>query len=124
VISEDHFWQAVCDGLDLALELRGLGHLERLDRFDECQAAVTAACAGLDRDDALDRLTRAGAPVAPVLEPAEMAADAQFRDREVVFDADDGTARLGFPAQLRVHPPRPPGAVPEVDADPGGWPSA
>ena len=41
VISEDHFWQAVCDGLDLAPGLRDLGHLERLDRFDECQAAIT-----------------------------------------------------------------------------------
>ena len=32
--------------------------------------------------------------------PAEMAVDEQFRTREVVFDAGDGTARLGFPARL------------------------
>jgi len=123
VISEDHFWQAVCDALELPPGLRELGHLDRLDRFDECQAAVTDACARLDRADALDRLTRAGAPVAPVLEPAEMAADPQFREREVVFDAGDGTARLGFPARLRVHPARRPGPTPAVDADSGGWPS-
>lgn len=123
VISEDHFWQAVCDALELPPELRTLGHLERLDRFDECQDAITLACAELDGADALDRLTRAGAPVAPVLEPAEMAANAQFRERQVVFDADDGTARLGFPARLRVHRPRPPGPAPEVDADRDGWPS-
>src|SRR5262249_11057624 len=122
VISEDHFWQAVCDGLDLAPELRALGHLERLDRFDECQAAVTDACAVLDRDDALDRLTPAGARVAAVLEPAEMTADAQFRERQVVFDAGDGSARLGFPARLSVHPARHPGPVPEVDANRDGWP--
>ncbi len=67
------------------------------------------------------RLTRAGAPVAPVLEPDEMAADPQFRTREVVFDADDGTARLGFPAQLSEHPPRPPGRAPDVDGDRDGW---
>jgi crotonobetainyl-CoA:carnitine CoA-transferase CaiB-like acyl-CoA transferase len=121
VISEDHFWQAVCDGLELAGELRSLGHLERLDRFDECQAAVAAACAHLTRDEALDRLTRAGAPVAPVLDPAEMAANEQFRAREVVFDAGDGTARLGFPARLQDHPPRPPGPVPAVDRDRSGW---
>jgi crotonobetainyl-CoA:carnitine CoA-transferase CaiB-like acyl-CoA transferase len=124
VISEDHFWQAVCDGLALADELRSLGHLARLDRFDECQAAVAAACARLTRDEALERLTRAGAPVAPVLDPAEMAANEQFRVREVVFDAGDGTARLGFPARLQDHPPRPPGPIPEVDRDRSGWTSA
>jgi len=121
VISEDHFWQAVCDGLALADELRGLGHLERLDRFDECQAAVAAACAQLTCAEAFERLTRAGAPVAPVLDPAEMAANEQFRGREVVFDAGDGTARLGFPARLQHHPPRRPGPVPEVDRDRAGW---
>ena len=41
-----------------------------------------------------------------------MTADEQFRSREVVFDAGDGTARLGFPARLQEHPPRPPGPAP------------
>jgi crotonobetainyl-CoA:carnitine CoA-transferase CaiB-like acyl-CoA transferase len=121
VISEDHFWQAVCDGLALPADLRVLGHLERLDRFEDCQAAITSACAGLTRADALDRLTRAGAPVAPVLDPEEMTAHEQFREREVVFDAGDGTARLGFPARLEMHPPRRPGPAPEVDEDRDGW---
>jgi len=121
VISEDHFWKAVCGGLDLGDELGALGHLERLERFDECQAAVARACAALSRADALDRLTRAGAPVAPVLEPAEMAANEQFRTREVVFDAGDGTVRLGFPARLVEHPPRRPGPSPAVDENPEGW---
>ncbi len=121
VISEDHFWKAVCEALDLAPALHPLGHLERLDRFDECQAAIAAACTTLTREDALDRLTRAGAPVAPVLDPAEMTVNEQFRSREVVFDAGDGTARLGFPARLEEHPPRRPGPVPEVDQDTSGW---
>ena len=121
VISEDHFWRAVCEGLDLASDLHGLRHHERLDRFEECQAAVTAACAALARDDAIERLDRAGAPVAPVLDADEMAAHPQFRSREIVVDAGDGTARLGFPARLRVHPPRPPGPLPEVGADTEGW---
>jgi crotonobetainyl-CoA:carnitine CoA-transferase CaiB-like acyl-CoA transferase len=121
VISEDHFWRAVCDGLDLAVELRELRHLERVDRYDECQAAVAKACARLTRDEALERLTTAGAPVAPVLDPSEMAADRQFREREVVFDAGDGTARLGFPARLLEHLPRAPGPAPEVDQDRHGW---
>ena len=121
VISENHFWKAVCDALELGDELGALPHLERLDRFDECQAAVAHAIGRLTRADALDRLTRAGAPVAPVLEPAEMAANEQFRTRGVVFDAGDGTARLGFPARLHDHPPRPPGPTPDVDRDRDGW---
>jgi crotonobetainyl-CoA:carnitine CoA-transferase CaiB-like acyl-CoA transferase len=121
VISEDHFWQAVCDALDLPGELRTLGHLERLDRFDECQSAIATACAVLTRADALHRLTNAGAPVAPVLDPSEMSEDAQFREREVVFDAGDGSMRLGFAARLQDHPPRRPGPTPEVDGDPDGW---
>jgi crotonobetainyl-CoA:carnitine CoA-transferase CaiB-like acyl-CoA transferase len=121
VISEDHFWQAVCDGLSLPDELRALGHLDRLDRFDECQAAIAATCTRLTRAEALERLTAAGAPVAPLLDPSEMAANEQFRVREVVVDAGDGTARLGFPARLRVHPPRSPGPTPEVDRDRDGW---
>jgi crotonobetainyl-CoA:carnitine CoA-transferase CaiB-like acyl-CoA transferase len=121
VISEDHFWQAVCDGLDLAPALAGLGHLERLDRFDDCQRAVTDAVARLTRADALERLTRAGAPVAPLYDPVEMTADEQFRARGVVFDAGDGTARLGFPARLSEHPVREPGPAPDVGGNPGGW---
>ena len=121
VISEDHFWQAVCDGLDLAVELRDLRHLERVDRYEQCQAAVATACARLTRDEALERLTTAGAPVAPVLDPSEMALHQQFREREVVFDAGDGTARLGFPGRLLEHPPRAPGPTPEVDQDRLGW---
>ena len=39
VIAEDHFWKAVCDGLGIA-ELGALAYFDRLDRFDECQAAV------------------------------------------------------------------------------------
>ena len=64
-------------------------------------------------------LTRAGAPVAPVLDPAEMAANEQFRVREVVFDAGDGTARLGFPARLQAPSAARP-ARPDVDRD-GPW---
>ncbi len=116
VISEDHFWEAVCTALDLAPRLRGLGHLARLDAYDECQDAIAAACIRLTRADALERLTCAGAPVAPALDPAEMSADEQFRARAVVVDAGDGTARLGFPARLREHPPRSPGPVPGVGA--------
>jgi crotonobetainyl-CoA:carnitine CoA-transferase CaiB-like acyl-CoA transferase len=105
VISEDHFWEAVCDALGLGA-LRGLGHLERLDRLDECDAAVRDAIARLSRDEAVARLETAGAPVAPVLTPAEMAAHPHFRERGVVVERADGSLGTGFPARLARHPAR------------------
>ena len=52
VIAEDHFWKAVCAGLGIA-GLGELAYFDRLDRFAECQAAVTAACAALPSEVAL-----------------------------------------------------------------------
>jgi crotonobetainyl-CoA:carnitine CoA-transferase CaiB-like acyl-CoA transferase len=101
--------------------LRDLDHHRRLDRFDECQAAVADACAQLERDDAVARLAEAGARVAPVLRPDEMARHPHFIDRQVVFPAAEGPARVGFPARLREHPPRPPGPAPAPGEHPSGW---
>jgi len=120
VIAEDHFWTAVCDALGLDA-LRTLRHYERLDRYEECQAAVAGACASLRRDDAVERLAARGAPVAPVLTPDEMAAHEQFRSRAVVVPDTDGEPRLGFPARLERHPSRPPGPSPAVGANPDGF---
>jgi crotonobetainyl-CoA:carnitine CoA-transferase CaiB-like acyl-CoA transferase len=111
VISEDHFWQAVCDALDLA-EYRDLGHAARLDRFDECDAAIVAACAALPRDVAVARLAERGAPVAPVLSPAEAGAEPAFRARGVFHAGAGGRRRVGFPARLGRHPARDPGPGP------------
>jgi CoA:oxalate CoA-transferase len=112
VISEDHFWAAVCDALGLS-ELRQLTYAERLDRVEECNRSITRAVACLARDDAVERLAAAGAPVAPVLEPAEAARHPQFRARRVFVD-EDGKIRTGFPARLTMHPLRPPGPAPDV----------
>ena len=120
VIAEDHFWTAVCDALGIA-ELRTLRHYDRLDRYEECQAAVAAGCARLPRDEAVERLAAHGAPVAPVLTAEQMAAHEQFRSRGVVVPAADGVPRVGFPVGLERHPPRPPGPSPAVGADPRGF---
>ena len=82
---------------------------------EECNAAVAAAVARLDRDAAIARLAAAGAPVAPVLTPSETGSNPQFRAREVFVD-DDGDTRTAFPGRLRVHPVRPPGPAPEPDS--------
>ena len=118
VISENHFWQAVCDALELD-ELRALDHQARLDRYEECDAAITVACASLARDDAVERLASRGAPVAPVLTPDEAGALDHFHDRGVVFDEAGGDRRVGFPAVLRCHPVRRPGPVPAPGEHPG-----
>jgi len=120
VIAEDHFWRSVCDALGLA-DLGGLAYLDRLDRFDECQAAVVEACATLPREVALERLTAAGAPVTPVLTPEEMAEHRHFRDRRVIAVDEDGELRVGFPAMFSEHPVRGPGPNPEPDANRHVW---
>ena len=117
VIAEDHFWKAVCDGLGIA-ELGALAYFDRLDRFEECQAAVTAACAALPRDVAVERLTAAGAPVTPVLTPEEMgAAPALPRARRDRGRRRRRAAGRAFPRCSREHPARRPGPNPEPDAD-------
>jgi crotonobetainyl-CoA:carnitine CoA-transferase CaiB-like acyl-CoA transferase len=111
VISEDHFWVAVCDTLGLA-DLRDLGYAERLDRVEVCNEAVARAVASLDRDDAVSRLLAAGAPAAPVLDATESGQHRQFRERGVFVEVA-GTVRTAFPGRLSVHPVRAPGPAPE-----------
>jgi crotonobetainyl-CoA:carnitine CoA-transferase CaiB-like acyl-CoA transferase len=120
VIAEDHFWKSVCEGLGIA-DLGELPYFGRLDRFEECQAAVTAACAALPRDVAVERLTAAGAPVTPVLTPEEMGAHPHFRERGVIAVDDDGELRVCFPAVFASQPARRPGRPPEPDADHDAW---
>ncbi len=118
VIAEDHLWAALCDGLGL-VELRDLAHHARLDRFDECDAAIAAACSARPRDELYSALVASGAPVALVLTPAEMGRHPQFVERGVVVHEADGP-RVGFAGVLDVHPARPPGPVPEP-GEHDGW---
>ena len=120
VIAEDHFWKAVCDGLGIE-RLGDLAYFDRLDRYEDCQRAVTDACAGLPRDLAVERLTAAGAPVTPVLTPEEMGTHPHFRERGVIAVDDDGDLRVCFPAVFSEHPARRPGPSPEPDADHDAW---
>jgi len=120
VIAEDHLWAAVCDGLGIA-DLGSLRHFERLDRFEECQGAVIAACMVLARDIAVERLTAAGAPVTPVLTPEQMGASPHFRERGVIATDENGELRICFPAVFERHPARRPGPSPEPDANRDAW---
>jgi crotonobetainyl-CoA:carnitine CoA-transferase CaiB-like acyl-CoA transferase len=120
VISEDHFWAAVCDALEIE-GLRDLTYAQRLAQVEACNAAVATAVARLERDTAIARLVDAGAPVAPVLTPSESGRHAQFRAREVFVD-DGGATRTAFPGRLTVHPIRPPGPTPAQEGSPNEVP--
>ncbi|MWK34314.1 hypothetical protein GEV43_09850 [Actinomadura sp. J1-007] len=109
VVSEERLWAATCRALDLP-EHADVPFAERLAAVPELDAAIAEAVARLTRDEAVERLTAAGAPVAPLLDRAGMMAHDHFRARGVVAD---GT--VGSPVRTAVHPPLPPGPVAELD---------
>jgi crotonobetainyl-CoA:carnitine CoA-transferase CaiB-like acyl-CoA transferase len=105
VVSEERLWAATCQALGLA-EHAEVPFLERLKRVRELDTAVAEAVARLTRDEAMERLSAAGAPVAPVLSRDEMIGLDHFRLRGVVE---------GSPVRTAVHPPLGPGPVAELD---------
>lgn len=116
VVSEERLWAAACRALGIT-EYAQVPFAERRGRVAELDAVVAKAVAGMERDEALGLLEAAGAPVAPVLGRAEMMEHRHFRYRGVV---QDGT--VGTPVRTTVHPPLPPGPIPELDEHRGqGW---
>ncbi|MEV4671749.1 CoA transferase [Actinomadura sp. NPDC049382] len=112
VVSEERLWAATCRALGIE-EHAGVPFAERLGRIAELDGAVTAAVAKLTLDEAVERLTEAGAPVAPLLSHAEMLALDHFAHRKV---QDEG------PVRTTVHPPVKGGTAPEADEHRGqGW---
>ncbi|MFG2014521.1 CaiB/BaiF CoA transferase family protein [Actinomadura geliboluensis] len=112
VVSEERLWAATCRALGIE-EHAGVPFAERLGRIAELDGAVTAAVAKLTLDEAVERLTEAGAPVAPLLSHAEMLALDHFAHRKV---QDEG------PVRTTVHPPVEGGTAPEADEHRGqGW---
>ncbi|QKW33825.1 CoA transferase [Actinomadura sp. NAK00032] len=112
VVSEERLWAATCRALGIEAHA-GVPFAERLGRIAELDGAVTAAVAKLTQAEAVERLTGAGAPVAPLLSHAEMLALDHFAHRKV---QDEG------PVRTAVHPPLKGGAVPGPDEHRGqGW---
>jgi len=90
VTSEDRFWSSLCEALGLH-EHATTPFLERMRRHVQLDAAVADGLSRLSRDEAVDRLDRAGVPVAPVLTRKEMIGAL-------------GAAALVHPARYRHHP--------------------
>ncbi|XRQ05654.1 CaiB/BaiF CoA transferase family protein [Actinomadura welshii] len=105
VVSEDRLWDATCRALGID-EHADVPFIERLGRIGELDAAVTAAVAKLTRAEAVEVLTAAGAPVAPLLSHAEMLGLDHFAARKVQAEG---------PVRTTVHPPLPEGRVAELD---------
>ncbi|GAA2435919.1 CaiB/BaiF CoA-transferase family protein [Actinomadura vinacea] len=116
VVSEQRLWWAACRALGLH-EHADVPFTERLGRLRELDTAVADAVARLTRDEAVDLLDAAGAPVAPVLDRAEMMASRNFQARGVIAD---GT--VGAPFRTAVHHGLSPSPVAALDEHRGqGW---
>jgi crotonobetainyl-CoA:carnitine CoA-transferase CaiB-like acyl-CoA transferase len=98
VLGEPRLWAAICVALELD-EIVALSFEERLERSDEINAAVAAAVARLDRDDAVTRLQAAGAPATPVLSAEETTEHPQIRSRGFHVRSDAGLV-AGLPVRL------------------------
>ncbi len=75
VVTEQHFWAALCDALDLGA-LAALDFAARMARGAELQDALGAAIATRQRDALVTTLLDSNVPVAPVLDRAGMLAAA------------------------------------------------
>lgn len=113
VVSEDHLWAASCRALGLE-EYADAPFLDRLGRVRELDGAIARAVAGLTRDEALERLSGEGAPVAPLLGRDEMMRIEHFQARGVVSGDT-----VGSPVRTTAHPPLPPGPIAELDQHSG-----
>jgi crotonobetainyl-CoA:carnitine CoA-transferase CaiB-like acyl-CoA transferase len=98
IITEDHFWRALCDALGMA-DARDLTFVERMAQITPLQARVADAVAENERDELVDTLLTLGVPVSPVLSRAEMLALDHFRARGVA-----GDAWTGHPVRFVDHP--------------------
>jgi crotonobetainyl-CoA:carnitine CoA-transferase CaiB-like acyl-CoA transferase len=77
VVNEQHFWAALCEELGLG-PLAFLAFDERSRRGVELNDAVAQSIARRDRDELVSALSRAGVPVAPVLNRPAMVAHTPF----------------------------------------------
>ncbi len=121
VISEGHFWRALCQVLDLPDEA-SLDFATRARDVDGLQARLTSRIAERARDELVDALLAAGVPAAPVLDRSEMTALDHFRQRSVVTADPWAAPATGYPVRFSRHPAQRRTAPPELDEHRGtGW---
>jgi len=103
VLTEDHFWRALCDVLDLG-DVGGLGFPERMARLPELQPLIAQAVRSRPRDELVAELMAADVPVAPVLDRAGMLELPHFRERGAVTADAWADPASGYPVTFEHHP--------------------
>jgi crotonobetainyl-CoA:carnitine CoA-transferase CaiB-like acyl-CoA transferase len=119
VLSEDHFWTALCDALDID-DGRDLRFVERMERASELQPRIAGVIAGRNRDELVDTLLACDVPVAPVLDRNEMLELPHLREREVATSDRWADRSIGYPVRLAHHAARRTSPPPELDQHRGG----
>jgi crotonobetainyl-CoA:carnitine CoA-transferase CaiB-like acyl-CoA transferase len=114
VFSENHFWDALCDALDMR-DAVGLSMAQRTADSTELRERVAVAVRAYDRDTLIMTLAARSVPVAPVLSRAEMLQHQHFRHRGLFVSGPDGFLAVTHPIRYRVHPALPPGPAPNLD---------
>jgi crotonobetainyl-CoA:carnitine CoA-transferase CaiB-like acyl-CoA transferase len=114
VLTEDHFWRALCSVLDLA-DCGELGFVDRMARLAELQARVAAAIEQRPRDELVDALLAADVPVAPVLDRDDMLGLAHFTERGVVGPDLTGAPSTGHPVAFARNPAARTSPAPAID---------
>ena len=105
IISEDHFWRALCDALGLD-DARDLGFLERMPQQAALQDRIAGAIRRRQRDELVDELLAAGVPAAPALSRAEMLALAAHARTSCGRRRRVGDAGDRLPSAFRAAPRR------------------
>jgi crotonobetainyl-CoA:carnitine CoA-transferase CaiB-like acyl-CoA transferase len=98
---EEKFWRALCDTLerpDLICEQLATG-----DQGNAVRQQLAAIFAQQTQAQWIERLAHVECCVTPVLSTEEMLADAQVRDRGMVFTAADGGRQYAPPFRLAGH---------------------
>ncbi|TML58809.1 MAG: CoA transferase [Actinobacteria bacterium] len=102
IVSEDHFWQRLCDALGLS-GVRDVGFAERVGRGVELQSLVAGAIRAREREPLVDALAAADVPVAPVLDRTRMLAQSHFRERRVSTADPWADPAIGYPVRFADH---------------------
>jgi len=114
---EDHFWVRLCEALDLSPygDAAFRSHGARKKVAPAINARLAEALAALDADDAFALLQRHDVPVAPVVEPAALAALPQFAQRGK-FEGDAALALARYPVPMAGVTPGGLGGAPRLES--------
>lgn len=112
---EDHFWKRLCEAVDLT-PFDGEAYQSFKQRKPHAQTInqrLSEAVKDRDADEVFELLRQHDVPVAPVVEPAQLAALPQFATR-AKFEAGDNMPLVRFPVPIAGMSERTLGPVPAL----------